>query len=483
MSATADHELKLGADADFTLPEFPGEPLAERTFTSTYHDTADMRLARAGIILRRRVERDAVVWQMKLPRGRRRVELDLPGDREAVPMEIMELLFVHARGAPVAPVAALRTTRAGVAVHEGPLRVADVIADTVDVLDGDIVTARVNDLEIELVDGDEHALRAIEKRLRAAGARDADRRSKLQRALDLTPESSPPLPEHPSAAERLQAVIANQYRTILTNDPGTRLGLDPEHLHQHRVAVRRIRSMLRAAAPMLDPEWTQTTRDELRWAGNALGPVRDLDVLIDHLEDEIAHLPALSGPDDPEQTGAMPLIDALERERGRAREAMLEALRSDRYLDLLDTLEATSTGLPVVNPDVSLKKLARKEFRKLQRTMNALGPLPTDAAVHNARIKVKHLRYTAELAASFGGHRLEHVVAETRHMQDLLGDHQDAHVAEDRIRTLLATALSADTHLAAGRLIERERMRRRKIRRELPEAWARLEKAGRHAFR
>ena len=53
-----------------------------------------MRLARAGIILRRRVERDAVVWQLKLPRGRRRVELDLPGDREAVPMEIMELLFV-----------------------------------------------------------------------------------------------------------------------------------------------------------------------------------------------------------------------------------------------------------------------------------------------------------------------------------------------------------------------------------------------------
>ena len=227
MSATADRELKLGADADFTLPEFPGEPLAERTFTSTYHDTADMRLARAGIILRRRVERDAVVWQLKLPRGRRRVELDLPGDREAVPMEIMELLFVHARGAPVAPVAALRTTRGGVAVHQGPLRVADVIADTVDVLDGDIITARVNDLEIELVDGDEQALRAIEQQLRAAGARDADRRSKLQRALDLTPEASPPLPEYPSAAERLQAVIATQYRAIVTNDPGTRLGARP----------------------------------------------------------------------------------------------------------------------------------------------------------------------------------------------------------------------------------------------------------------
>ena len=161
---------------------------------------------------------------------------------------------------------------------------------------------------------------------------------------------------------------------------------------------------------------------------------------------------------------------------------MLEALRSDRYLDLLDRLEAAAVNLPVVDAEVSLKKLARKQFRKLHSTMDTLGPLPTDAALHEARIKVKHLRYTAELAASFGGHDLEGVVSETRNLQDLLGDHQDAHVAEDRIRTLLATALPADTHLAAGRLIERERIRRRWIRRELPEAWGQLEKAGRHAF-
>ena len=396
-------------------------------------------------------------------------------------MEIMELLFVHARGAPVAPVAEIRTTRGGVAVHQGSLRVADVIADTVDVSTA-IRHRRSADLEIELVDGDEQALRAIEQQLRAAGARDADRRSNSNARSTSPPEASPPLPENPC---RSRTAAGGDRHPV------------PRHRHQrsrHPLGTRPrapASASGRGATAALDAargrpdarrRVDETARDELRWAGNALGPVRDLDVLIDHLKGEIASLPALSGLDDPEQSGAMPLIDALERERGRAREAMLEALRSDRYLDLLDTLEAASTSLPVVNPDISLKKLARKEFRKLQRTMDALGPLPTDAAVHNARIKVKHLRYTAELAASFGGHRLEHVVTETRHVQDLLGDHQDAHVAEDRIRTLLATALSADTHLAAGRLIERERMRRRKIRRELPEAWERLEKAGRHAF-
>ena len=482
MSATAERELKLGADADFTLPEFPGQPLAARTFISTYHDTPDMRLARAGIILRRRAEHDSVAWQLKFPRGRRRIELDLPGDRDVVPIKITELLFAYARGAPIAPVVALRTTRGGIAVHDGDRRIADVVSDVVDVLDGDIVVASSSDIEIELVDGDEHALRAIEEQLREAGARDADHRSKLQRALDLTPLQAAEISDDPTPAERLQAVVAVQYRAILANDPGTRLGTDAEHLHQHRVAVRRLRSVLRAAAPMLDPTWTKSTRDELRWAGNALGPVRDLDVLIDHLRAEIATLPTAFGPDDPESLGSAPLIDALEREHERARAAMLEALRSDRYLRLLELLEAAAVAVPITDPDVSLQKLARKEFRKLRRAMKALGPLPTDEAVHAARIKVKRLRYTAELAAPFGGPELEQVVTETRTVQDLLGDHQDAHVAEERIRTLLATALPADTHLAAGRLIERERIRRRTIRRELPGAWEALAEAGRKAF-
>ena len=212
-------------------------------------------------------------------------------------------------------------------------------------LDGDIVVASSSDIEIELVDGDEHALRAIEEQLREAGARDADRRSKLQRALDLTPLQAAEIPDDPTPAERLQAVVAVQYRAILANDPGTRLGTDAEHLHQHRVAVRRLRSDAASRRPDARPHV-----DEVHPRRAALGrkcawvPVRDLDVLIDHLRAEIATLPAAFGPDDPESLGSAPLIDALEREHERARAAMLEALRSDRYLRLLELLEAAAVG-------------------------------------------------------------------------------------------------------------------------------------------
>ena len=68
---TLERELKLDVNGAFALPELPGSPLPERTFTSTYHDTPARSLGRAGITLRRRVENGTSLWQLKLPRGGR----------------------------------------------------------------------------------------------------------------------------------------------------------------------------------------------------------------------------------------------------------------------------------------------------------------------------------------------------------------------------------------------------------------------------
>jgi hypothetical protein len=66
-------------------------------------------------------------------------------------------------------------------------------------------------------------------------------------------------------------------------------------------------------------------------------------------------------------------------------------------------------------------------------------------------------------------------------VQDVIGDHQDACVAEDRLR-MLAERGGGRTGLAAGRLVERQRRRKLEARRAFPEAWRKLEKAGREAF-
>ena len=143
------------------------------------------------------------------------------------------------------------------------------------------------ELEVELVEGDEKGLAKLGKALRAAGAEEGDGRPKLFQALDLEAPAERTAPgRKASPGEHLQAMLEAQYRAVVAHDPGTRLGRDPEELHQMRVATRRLRAFLRAGRPLLDVDWAESLRLELRWLGGVLGPVRDLDVLVDHLRDD-----------------------------------------------------------------------------------------------------------------------------------------------------------------------------------------------------
>jgi CHAD domain-containing protein len=63
-------------------------------------------------------------------------------------------------------------------------------------------------------------------------------------------------------------------------------------------------------------------------------------------------------------------------------------------------------------------------------------------------------------------------------LQDVLGEHQDAVVSEERLRTLAAAA-PADQALAAGRLVDREQARHADARAAWTAAWRKLEHAAR----
>ncbi|CAA9418039.1 MAG: Adenylate cyclase, partial [uncultured Pseudonocardia sp.] len=114
-----------------------------------------------------------------------------------------------------------------------------------------------------------------------------------------TPDDAPP--------QHVRAALDLRLRALLHHDPGTRAGADIEDLHQMRVSVRRMRAALKAARPLLDAAWADGLRAELGWLGRALGPVRDLDVLLLRLRAEVAALPA-----DEQEPGGV-LVAALER--------------------------------------------------------------------------------------------------------------------------------------------------------------------------
>ena len=465
---TLERELKLTPADGFRLSDLDGVELPSRDFVSTYYDTPELQLARNDITLRYRSEDGTGLWQLKVPRGAARIELEVAGTPARPPSDLVALLFAHLRGAQPVRVARLRTRRKTVRADG-----AEIVEDAVTVLDGQRITARFRELEVELVDdGDERTLRRLEKALRRAGASSGEFRPKLFRALDLTP--SPPRPALAAGAtfsEVLVAALVDQHDRLLAHDPGTRLGSDPEDLHQMRVATRRARAFLRAAAPLLDPEWAGDLRDELRWIGSALGPARDLDVLTERLEGEIARL-------GDERRVVRSLLEGVERERRKAHAAVVSALSEERYPRLLDRLETPEPRL-AADAQRTLAELWWAEFGRTRRAFGRLEDDSSDDELHAARIKVKRSRYAAELAAHELGAPGERFVDAAKALQDVLGEHQDAHVAEGRIRAWSEGKPQADD--AVRRLLKRERARRKEARAEWPQAWKLLDRRARKA--
>ncbi|MGP4021510.1 CHAD domain-containing protein [Saccharopolyspora sp. 5N708] len=297
----------------------------------------------------------------------------------------------------------------------------------------------------------------------------------LTRVVEL-PAEPVAVDRHARVAEHVRAGLDTRLRALISYDPGTRQGEDPEELHQMRVSVRRMRAMLLSGRPFLDRDWSEPLRAKLGWLGRALGPVRDLDVLLERLRAESADLPV------DERAAATRLVSGLEVEHGQARVELLAALDSDRYLTLLRSLaEALRTELPTSQSDVDsereLRRLVLREFRKLRKAVARLPEEPADEQLHALRIRGKRVRYTAELAQPAFGKPMQQLIKAARQFQDVLGEHQDACVAEERIRGLLrdfGEDVDAAVAFVAGRLVEREQIRRADRRAQWRPAWEAL---------
>jgi CHAD domain-containing protein len=457
VQTTVEYERKLEAPPGFELPDLGGEPLEPRVFTSIYHDTGDHSLARSGITLRRRTERGGSVWQLKLPVNGARLELEEPGGPVGPPDRIRALLRAHERRGALAPVAELRTRRHGSLVTRDRIT-AEVTVDEVSVMDAQRVNAEFVELEIELREGDPSALKRIAKELERAGAKASEQTPKLFRVLSLEPPVRATTP-----FESLRRLLQDQLEEIYAHDPGTRLGTDPESLHDMRVAVRRIRALLRVGGPLIATD-TEALSVELQWLGSLLGAVRDLDVLLARLRDEAATLDA------GDRAAASRLLRTLERQRTRARKTLLKALDGERYDALLDRFEEVLTTLEPSASEVTLEKLARRELNRLRADVRALDEEPADDAMHAIRKRTKRARYAYELSAA------KSVVERAKALQDVLGEYQDSVVTEERLRAL-ALAAPADQALAAGLLIEHERARRTKARASWRKAWRAFERS------
>ncbi|GIG30442.1 CYTH and CHAD domain-containing protein [Cellulomonas marina] len=469
---------------------------------TVYLDTEDLRLATAGITLRRREGGADDGWHVKLPastgasrdsssRGggdgneQTRTEVHRPlTDDEDPPAELLRLVRARTGTAPVRPVVRLAVDR-----HVRRLVAADgtVLVELADdrvaavrggAEPGDADEPRAwREAELELVDGDPALADALDVRLRAAGLLPAAQPSKLARALDLRPlrrradggpgqrrdgvERDRPrrLRRRSPAGDVLVAHLAEQLETLRGHDPYVRLGA-PGAVHDARVAVRRLRSALRTHRRLLRDDAVAGLQDELAWLGDALGGARDAEVLRERFGR--VEPDASGGGQDADAPALAALDAALAQETADARAALAEALDDDRYRALLDRLDALVAEPPLRGrarrrADRALPPLVEAEIgRTMARLDRARRAAPGDArddALHAARRAAKRLRYAAEAGAPALGAPGRRVARRAHALQRVLGDQHDAVVARQRLAALASRSRTPrGTAFALGRL-------------------------------
>jgi len=299
---------------------------------------------------------------------------------------------------------------------------------------------------------------------------------------DLTPAVAAALAEGADAFDlttSARAVAIAELRRLLAawrrHEPGARLGNDPEELHQLRVTARRIDATLGLFKRQL-PASLVRARKATKAVLRSLGAARDLDVQLSELTHYCAHLP------DEERAAAEPLRALLESERARARARMVRSLDAEPTHRWLETLaQATNAEHDGANGAdramVVMPERVQRRFRKLRKSVRKLRPKSSMEDYHLVRRRAKQLRYATECGAVMFGKPADDMLRALRRLQDKLGAHQDACMAQQRLATIAADPVSGlppTTLFLMGRLAEHYAGVTGETRRTLTRSWRKV---------
>jgi CHAD domain-containing protein len=246
-----------------------------------------------------------------------------------------------------------------------------------------------------------------------------------------------------SAAEGMRVIMRRLVDQMRRNEQGLFEDLDVEFLHDFRVAIRRLRSLLATVKNVSEPGLLARLKADFRAIANATGSVRDLDVLLLNHARYRTMLPASLHP------GLDVFFERLSEERARAFQAMVARIGSPWYRDLIagweDTLEAPlpqgergQEPLVLVARRSILKRLG--DVGKRLQAISRLGATAAEVeSLHALRIDCKKLRYLYETFASFfPGNSLKPLVKSLKVLQDYLGAYNDLVVQQARLESQLA---------------------------------------------
>jgi CHAD domain-containing protein len=226
---------------------------------------------------------------------------------------------------------------------------------------------------------------------------------------------------------------------------------------------------MRTFRDLLDQGQAGPLRDELKWIADLLGDQRDADVLLERLRRYADRLPQRDA------AGVAGLLRRLAAERETARTKLLDGMRSDRYVALIERLVAFAQVPPLIGrwaepANSVLPGLVRPAWNHLRRTVQRLDDPPPAEQLHEVRIRAKRCRYAAEAVAPAIGKDASRFAAAVAKVQSVLGDHHDTFVAEAWLREAAGGA-DISQALVAGELIALQRLEAAELERQWRGVW------------
>jgi inorganic triphosphatase YgiF len=467
-----------------------GQP-SRRELRSTYFDTPQRDLHKAGLSLR--VRRDANRWiqTLKAEQGVKRglsnpveLETDVSGERpnlEAIRdphyARSLRKIIGKAELEPVFETIVQRTTR----------RIKASGAEIELALDAGEVRAHgarqeICEAEFELKRGSVSGLVTAAEVLLRKQKFDLSTRSKSERGYELAgarratngaAEVPKEIHADLSCGEAFSILLERAARQIIENKQAVLDSDDPRGAHQMRVGLRRLRSVLRALRHFVDTpllmKFDAIARDMARW----LGELRDADALISAI-----HAPVEEAVG--EQGGFKELKRTLVQRRQAKQASIRSLLKSGRwsmlqlYLSLWPQVLAEHKALerPLLG---SARKVLKQRWKKLRKQGSKLDELSIEER-HELRKSLKHLRYISEFfAPAFQKEKTtSRFMRRLKELQDVFGYMNDVNMA-GQLKSI-AEATKGATALAAHYIMGWHEAETRHVWMHASHAWKQLER-------
>jgi CHAD domain-containing protein len=231
--------------------------------------------------------------------------------------------------------------------------------------------------------------------------------------------------------------------------------VDPEPLHQMRVATRRLRTALQLFQPFILVK--SSLYSDVAQLTKCLGAVRDLDVLKLRLQQyEMQPFSNLE-----EQAQLHWLVHQLDRLRQRPFKRLAKTLTGHRHVRFVRRCQAWFNApqfyltaqwqTPEALPDL-LMPLVHEWLRhpgwlveasSLEGSKSSKDGIDPNAMFHDLRKLTKQVRYQTEFFTGFYGSALSTYVDELKAIQELLGEQQDNVVFVAFLQKMLGTQWQA----------------------------------------